>query len=74
MTKSEKKVLKDMGDFIKYSLQIGRDFRQTLATIGHDVNGILTYGSLEQMEEDFFLPRTNDYAKKVKRMKERSKV
>lgn len=57
MDEDEKKILEDMKGFIDFSIENGMLFEWVLATLGHDINGILN-GELNKG----FAPRSAGYA------------
>lgn len=65
MTKKQKDILTDMAGFIMYA-QDNRvrdvSFREVLATLNHDVNGLLN-------GEKGFLPRSYNYAQHLVKLK-----
>lgn len=58
MTKDEQQYLADMAAFCLFGIEHDMDFRMVLATLGHDVGGLIN-------REACFSPRSTGYAKAV---------
>ena len=70
MTSKEQAILLDMAAFIAYAMTEegkGMSFGTVLATLGHDVGGLLS-------KDECFSPRTNRYASVIAKLRKEGKV
>ena len=64
MNDDQRAVLQDMQAFIQFALEKDLDYMNVIATLGHDVNGVLrNFG--RPNKDDHVHPRTTGYAKKM---------
>jgi hypothetical protein len=63
MTEQEVRLLRDFQAFIDFAIRNGLGFARVLGAIGHDVNGIVRYGSsCKEARADGFLPAVSGHS------------